>query len=311
MPEEKMSAGREICFSTPWMEIQALHPAGGNGSPHYVVATKDYVSVLALTSGNVLLVRQFRPAVGAVTLELPAGHVESGQTPAVAAAAELMEETGFRAASMELLGCIDPDTGRLTNKNWCFVATDLEKVQADREHGETAELVVVPLEELGEMIRDGRFNHAQHLAAIHLAMMKGKIEFGPVTPNGPAQGEQRRAFVPTSPAVADVCIVGGAGHVGLPLSLVLAQSGMRVMIYDTNEKALANIARGQLPFVEHGAQALLDDALMKRLLLFTHDPAASRGVPNLIVTIGTPVDEFLNPDVGVIRRWVEGFLPHL
>jgi UDP-N-acetyl-D-mannosaminuronic acid dehydrogenase len=313
MTEEKTRIGRrEICFSSPWLELHALHPADGNGSPHYVVATKDYVSVLALApGGNVLLVRQFRPAVGAVTLELPAGHVEPGQTPAAAAATELLEETGFRAASIEPLGCINPDTGRLANKHWCFVATGLEKVQADRAQGETAELVVVPLEKLGEMILDGRFSHAQHLAAIQLAMMKGKIELGSGKGGVAAQSVPRPAFVSTSPTVADVCVVGGAGHIGLPLSLVLARSGMRVMIYDTNEKALASIARGQVPFVEHGAQQLLDDALAKTRLIFTHDPAASRGVPNLIVTIGTPVDEFLNPDVGVIRRWVEGFLPHL
>ena len=313
MADERVEIGhREVCFSTRWIELQALHPTTGTDSPHYVIAGRDYVSILALApEGNVLLVRQFRPAVGAVTLELPAGHVEPDQTPEAAAAAELLEETGFRANSIDLLGCINPDTGRLTNKHWCFVATGLERVRVDRLDNETAELLVVSVDELRLMIIDGRFNHAQHLAAIQLAMVKGMIDLGPQNGSLRAQDVAPRTFFSTSPAVADVCIVGGAGHVGFPLALVLARAGMRVMIYDVNETALANIARGELPFLEAGAQALLDDAIAKERLVFSHNPSESRGVPNLIVTIGTPVDEFLNPDVGVIRRWLDGFLPHL
>src|SRR5688572_8323207 len=170
MAEDRQKAGRrELCFSSPWMELEAIHPAAGEGAPHYVVSTKDYISVLALSrDGNVLLVRQFRPAIGMITLELPAGHVEHDQTPEEAASTELLEETGFRAGSLELLGCVHPDTGRLSNKHWCFIAHDLEQVEIHRAEGETAELVVVSLEELRGMILDGRFNHAQHLATIQL-----------------------------------------------------------------------------------------------------------------------------------------------
>ncbi len=312
MAGEKLGEGRrEVCFSTPWMDLLAIHTADRENAPHYAIASKDYVSVLPLTpDGNVLLVRQFRPAVGEVTLELPAGHVEPGQTPAEAASTELLEETGYRARHIELLGCINPDTGRLTNKHWCFLATGLELVHENLAAGEVTELVVVPLTELRQMIIDGRFAHAQHLAALQLAMVQGKIDLTAQV-GAEARVSARPAFKSTSRGPADVCIVGGAGHVGLPLALVLAHAGMRVMIYDIDEKSLARIARGEMPFVEHDAQAMLDDALAKKRLIFTHDPAASHGVPNLIVTIGTPMDEFLNPDVAVIRRWVEGFLPHI
>lgn len=309
--EKSRELQREVCFSTPWMDLVAIHTADGENAPHYAVASKDYVSVVALTTdGSVLLVRQYRPAVGEVTFELPAGHVELGQTPAEAARAELIEETGHQAAHYELLGCIHPDTGRLTNKHWCFLATGAKKVEVAPAAEEPTELVVVSTTELRGMIRDGRFAHAQHLAALQLAMVRDKLDIAPAV-GAPAQNLPRPVFTPTTSASADVCVIGGAGHVGLPLALVLARAGMRVMIYDMNEKVLDTIRGGTMPFIEHGAQAMLEDALANGRLLFSHDPAASHGVPNLIVTIGTPMDEFLNPDVAVIRRWVEGFLPHM
>lgn len=105
--------------------------------------------------------------------------------------------------------------------------------------------------------------------------------------------------------------MGGAGHVGLPLALVLAEQGLAVRILDLNEQALAKIRNGQLPFQEHGAQPLLDKALDQDLLSFTSDPTAISGVPNIILTIGTPVDEFLNPETNVIKKWADESLAHL
>ena len=110
---------------------------------------------------------------------------------------------------------------------------------------------------------------------------------------------------------ADIAIIGGAGHVGLPLGLVLARNGLRVQINDINESSLEAIQSGRMPFEEHGAQPLLEEALSKELLTFTPNPADIASVPILIVTIGTPVDEFLNPDTRVIKRWVEQSIPHL
>jgi len=59
----------------------------------------------------------------------------------------------------------------------------------------------------------------------------------------------------------DVCVVGGAGHVGLPLSIVFAARGLRVLIYDINERALETIERGLMPFMERGAEPMLRQAL--------------------------------------------------
>lgn len=109
----------------------------------------------------------------------------------------------------------------------------------------------------------------------------------------------------------DLCVVGGAGHVGLPLALVFASKGMSVLLYDIDEAALASIQQGKVPFIEEGAEALLQSALSAGRLFFTSRPDPMRDATTLIVTIGTPVDEFLNPDMKGIRSWAESALPHL
>ena len=110
---------------------------------------------------------------------------------------------------------------------------------------------------------------------------------------------------------ADICVVGGAGHVGLPLSLVFASKGLRVRIFDIDHRALDTIARGTMPFMERGAQPLLDAALHSGRLELTPNPAAVAGASTVILTIGTPIDEFLNPTLRMIKQCVDTLLPHL
>ena len=89
----------------------------------------------------------------------------------------------------------------------------------------------------------------------------------------------------------DVVVLGGGGHVGLPLSLVLAQSGLRVGIYDTNEATLERIASGDMPFLENGADALLGEVLMTGRLEFASDGSMIERSDTLVVVIGTPTAE--------------------
>lgn len=115
----------------------------------------------------------------------------------------------------------------------------------------------------------------------------------------------------TETAMADLTVVGGAGHVGIPLVLSFAEAGMTVNINDLNEAALASLRAGKLPFIEHGAAPLLTKALANNRLVFTASPdGISRRGP-VIVTIGTPVDEFLNPVHGAVQRFFDGVLQHI
>ncbi len=109
----------------------------------------------------------------------------------------------------------------------------------------------------------------------------------------------------------DVVVLGGGGHVGLPLSLAFAQVGLRVGIYDTNRATLDRIAAGEMPFMETGADQLLREVLPTgRLELGTSGEMIGRAI-RLVVVIGTPVDEFLGPSMAIFEEVVDQIAPHL
>ena len=110
---------------------------------------------------------------------------------------------------------------------------------------------------------------------------------------------------------ADLTVVGGAGHVGIPLVLSFAAKGLRVNVNDLNLDNLAALKSGRLPFIEYGAGELLTDALRNQRLSFTSKPGEISGSGPVIVTIGTPVDEFLNPERQVVQDCIDVLLPHL
>ena len=109
----------------------------------------------------------------------------------------------------------------------------------------------------------------------------------------------------------DICIIGGAGHVGLPLALVFARAGQRVHIFDVNEAALATIRSGTMPFIEYGAEPLLAAALKDGKLDFSSDAADLSRAATVIVAVGTPVDEYLNPKLRALLDLFKNVRPHL
>lgn len=106
-------------------------------------------------------------------------------------------------------------------------------------------------------------------------------------------------------------MVGGAGHVGAPLSVVLARRGLRTLSYDIDAAAVARLDAGTMPFREEGGQEELRAALDAGMLEFTTDVSRVRGVPTVILTVGTPVDEFGDPVLGDIHSAIDDLLPHL
>jgi UDP-N-acetyl-D-mannosaminuronic acid dehydrogenase len=109
----------------------------------------------------------------------------------------------------------------------------------------------------------------------------------------------------------DLVVLGGGGHVGLPLSLAFVRAGLRVGIYDTNEATLERIGRGEMPFLENGAEELLREILPTgRLELGSGGEMIAR-TRQLVVVIGTPVDEFLGPSMTIFERTVDQIAPHL
>src|SRR5579862_416684 len=109
----------------------------------------------------------------------------------------------------------------------------------------------------------------------------------------------------------DICIIGGAGHVGLPLALVFAKAGQRVLVHDVNRAAIETIKSGVMPFIEYGAEPLLADALRERRLDFSTDVRDISGARHVIICVGTPVDEYLNPKLRALLDLVRNLRPHL
>jgi UDP-N-acetyl-D-mannosaminuronic acid dehydrogenase len=113
------------------------------------------------------------------------------------------------------------------------------------------------------------------------------------------------------PADLDVVVLGGGGHVGLPLSLAFARAGLRVGIFDISEAALERIAAGEMPFKESGADELLRELLPTGRLELSADAAILGRTDQIVVVIGTPVDEFLGPSMTVFERAVAQVAPHV
>jgi UDP-N-acetyl-D-mannosaminuronic acid dehydrogenase len=118
----------------------------------------------------------------------------------------------------------------------------------------------------------------------------------------PAVGETARL---------DLVVLGGAGHVGLPLSLAFADAGLRVGIFDIDGGALDRIAGGRMPFMESGADDLLPRILESGRLELTTDAAVIERAEVVLLVIGTPVDEFLGPSMRVFERAVDQIAPHV
>jgi UDP-N-acetyl-D-mannosaminuronic acid dehydrogenase len=100
----------------------------------------------------------------------------------------------------------------------------------------------------------------------------------------------------------DVVVIGGCGHVGLPLALAFADRGANVAIYDVSETAVATVNSGKMPFAEPGAGEVLKRVLSQGRLHADTDPAIVGSAEHVVVVIGTPVDEHLNPDQTAIPK---------
>ena len=108
-----------------------------------------------------------------------------------------------------------------------------------------------------------------------------------------------------------VVIVGGGGHVGLPLALVLADSGFQAVSLDISKDVVDSINSGKMPFAEEGAQAILTKTLGNKSFYATTDHKEISSAEIVIVVIGTPVDEHLNPDPNSVVHAMSACIPYM
>jgi UDP-N-acetyl-D-mannosaminuronic acid dehydrogenase len=107
-----------------------------------------------------------------------------------------------------------------------------------------------------------------------------------------------------------VAVIGGAGHVGLPLSLVIAESGLETIVIDINEEKINSIRNGDFPFVERGGQELLDKS-KDFPISYTTEYSVLKECDVIILTIGTPIDEYHNPDLSPVYKTIDQLKPYL
>jgi UDP-N-acetyl-D-mannosaminuronic acid dehydrogenase len=107
---------------------------------------------------------------------------------------------------------------------------------------------------------------------------------------------------PSSRFTSDVVIIGGCGHVGLPLGIALAARGLKTRLFDVNSETVRLVNRGTLPFAENGAATVLRQVVEHGMLQASDDPRVVQDAEHVFVVIGTPVDEHLNPDPHAIPR---------
>ena len=92
-----------------------------------------------------------------------------------------------------------------------------------------------------------------------------------------------------------VAIVGGCGHVGLPLGLAFASRGLDVVLYDVNEHSVAVVNEGTMPFDEPGAPEVLTEVIGSGRLRASSDPRVIGEVEHVVVVIGTPIEHPTRP----------------
>ena len=112
-------------------------------------------------------------------------------------------------------------------------------------------------------------------------------------------------------SIFDICIVGGCGHVGLPLGIAFADRNKRVVLYDINLQSIAKVNNGVVPFREEGAKEVLSRVIKNKNLIATDDPKVISQSKTVVLVIGTPVDEHLNPKTGEIMRAIDEIADYL
>ena len=162
----------EYLVRRPWLTARRDRlelPDGRIIPEYYVLEYPDWVNVIAITKdGQFVMERQYRHAARKISLELPCGVMEEGETPLEAAQRELLEETGFGGGQWKKLMELSPNHSAMSNTTHCFLAIGVEKI-AEQHLDETEELSVLFMtkEEVKRMLNENQICQALMVAPLY------------------------------------------------------------------------------------------------------------------------------------------------
>jgi 8-oxo-dGTP pyrophosphatase MutT (NUDIX family) len=133
----------------------------------YVIESRDWINIIPLSDDHqVVMIKQYRHGSREVTLEIPGGLVDPGDTPKKAAARELLEETGYQAKKWVKIGVVNPNPALFNNRCYTFLAQDIKKISTPTpDQTEDIEVVLIPLGDITGLILKREIDHAMVITA--------------------------------------------------------------------------------------------------------------------------------------------------
>jgi ADP-ribose pyrophosphatase len=161
----------------PWATLRSDRcemPDGHIVEDYYVLEYPNWVNAVAITDDNkVLMVHQYRHAAGIVSLEIPGGVIDDGETPEQALRRELLEETGYQFDDFELLCTVYANPSTADNHTYCYLARGGKKVQEqalDAQEELVVETFTIP--EVKQLLAENKIAQALHCTGLFYAMIK-------------------------------------------------------------------------------------------------------------------------------------------